>query len=208
MVIRKRRLRRAMRSRIASLRPEHRREQERDLVVRFPDLPGWASAETVMLYVSAFPEEVKTDKFWALAYGAGKRVVCPRVDRAARRLRLYPVEDPQRELRPGVLGIPEPRDDLPEVAPRSIDWVLVPGLAFSQQGYRLGRGAGHYDRLMPLLRSDALCWAVCLSCQLVRRLPIEPHDMPLDGVCTPDRLIRGVRGEFDGTSGPPDILPR
>ena len=150
--------------------------------------------QTVMLYVSAFPEELRTDEYWARAYEGGKRVISPRVDRAARRLRLYRVEDPRTELRPGVLGIPEPRDDLPEVAPESIDWVLVPGLAFDEQGYRLGRGAGHYDRLLPRLRPDAVCWALCLSCQLVAGLPVEPHDMPLDGVCTPDRIIRGDRG--------------
>jgi len=200
----KRRLRAAIRAEIAALDPEHRHAQEKDLTDRFPALPGWTGAETVLLYVSAFPEEVRTAAFWAWAYEAGKQVICPRVDRAARRLRLYRVQDPLSELSPGTLGIPEPSDNLPEVAPESIDWVLVPGLAFDEQGYRLGRGAGHYDRLMPQLRTDSVCWAVCLSCQLVPGLPIEPHDMPLDGVCTPDRIIRGVRGNLAGSprSGP------
>ncbi len=191
----KRSLRLAIREEIAALEPDLRRQEESRLAVRFPDLPGWAGARTVMLYVSAFPEEVSTADYWARAYMEGKRVISPRVDRAARELRLHQVEDPRTELHPGTLGIPEPRRDLPEVLPESIDWVLVPGLAFDDRGYRLGRGAGHYDRLMPRLRPDALCWAVCLSCQLVRHLPIEPHDMPLDGVCTPDRTIRGVRRE-------------
>ncbi len=189
----KRGLRKAILAKIQALDSDSRGVEESTLELRFPLIPGWADARTVMLYVSAFPEELKTDSFWARAFEAGKRVICPRVDREARRLRLHWVQDPRNELSPGVLGIPEPRADLPEIPPESIDWVLVPGLAFDERGYRLGRGAGHYDRLLPQLRTDAACWALCLSCQLIPRLPIEPHDMPLDGVCSPDRTILGVR---------------
>ena len=159
-----------------------------------------------MLYIAAFPEEVRTADYWTRALESGKQVICPRVDARHRRLRLYRVED-RNELRPGVLGIPEPREDLPEVAPESIDWVLVPGLAFSDQGYRLGRGAGHYDRLMPQLRSDAVCWAVLpvVSADSAR-LPVEPHDMPLDGVCTPERIIHGVRGKSDASPAEKGVM--
>lgn len=72
--------------------------------------------------------------------------------------------------------------------------MLVPGLAFDEQGYRLGRGAGHYDRLLPRLRPDTVCWSLCLSCQLIPRLPIEPHDRPLNGVSAPGRTVLGARG--------------
>ena len=156
-----------------------------------------------MLYVSTFPEEVRTTEFWGRAYQSGKLVIAPRVDRIARRLRLHVVQDPDKDLCPGMLGIPEPSEKLPEVSPALIDWVLVPGLAFSEQGYRLGRGAGHYDQLLPELRPDAICWAMCLSCQLVDGLPIEPHDLPLNGVCTPNRIIKGKRGVPDSQSPPP-----
>ena len=119
-------------------------------------------------------------------------------DLSARRSRGQAVEvapgpGPPERAQPWSSRDPEPRADLPEIPPESIDWVLVPGLAFDERGYRLGRGAGHYDRLLPQLRPDAACWALCLSCQLIPSLPIEPHDMPLDGVCTRDRLILGVR---------------
>ena len=74
---------------------------------------------------------------------------------------------------------------------------VVPGLAFDEQGYRLGRGAGYYDRLLPQLRPDATCWAICLRCQLMHALPVEPHDAPLDGIATPDRVVRGIRGRWN-----------
>jgi 5-formyltetrahydrofolate cyclo-ligase len=199
-VIAKRSLRAAILAAIAALEPDLRRAEENELASRFPHLPGWPDAETVLLYVTAFPEELRTHEYLMRAYRAGKRVICPRVDRAARQLRLHRIHDPASELTPGTLGIPEPRADLPEVPPESIDWVLVPGLAFDEQGYRLGRGAGHYDRLLPRLRSDTICWALCLSCQLVPRLPIEPHDRPLDGVTAPGGTVLGARGNLGGHS--------
>jgi 5-formyltetrahydrofolate cyclo-ligase len=188
----KRHWRRTIIAAITALDPVDRREQEQSLVDGFSQLPGWQGAGTVLLYVSAFPEEIRTAPFLSMAYQAGKRVILPRVDRSERRLRLHPVSDPEHELAPGVLGILEPQAGLSEVSPYSVDWALVPGVAFDDRGYRLGRGAGHYDRLLPQMRSDCVCWALCLTCQLVPCLPVEPHDVPVDGVTSPDRTIRGV----------------
>jgi 5-formyltetrahydrofolate cyclo-ligase len=186
-------LRRTMKAAIVALDADKRRAQEDALIMRFPGLPGLAEAQSVLLFVSALPEEPRTSELLSLAYEMKKEVLCPRVDKASRRLRLHRVTDPASELVRGVLGIPEPRPDLPEAPPLAIDWVLVPGLAFDERGFRLGRGGGYYDRLLPLLRPDAVCWALCLSCQLLRELPHEPHDAPLNGVSTPDRRVMGAR---------------
>jgi 5-formyltetrahydrofolate cyclo-ligase len=202
----KRQWRRRIIAAVNALDPRARRAQEESLVDAFSRLPGWAEAATVLLYVSAFPEEIRTAPFLSMAYRSGKRVILPRVDRPEWRLRLHAVADPERDLAPGVLGILEPHAALSEVAPGSVDWALVPGVAFDERGYRLGRGAGHYDRLLPQMRPDCVCWALCLSCQLVPRLPVEAHDIPLDGVASPDRTIRGV-GRSSGVRGASDPDP-
>jgi 5-formyltetrahydrofolate cyclo-ligase len=163
-------------------------------VGRFRQLPGLLEAGSILLFVPAFPEEPPMAELLFSTYEMKKDVYLPRVDRPARRLRLYRVADPAQDLYPGSLGIPEPRPGLPEVSPEMIDWALVPGLAFDERGYRLGRGGGYYDRLLPMLRQEAICWALCLSCQLVSRLPVEAHDVPLNGVSTPDRDVFGLRG--------------
>ena len=186
---RKRAIRRAMIARILALGPGDRRVQEAILADRLPDLPGFRSAATVLLYVSAFPEEIATGPMLRQVLGRGQRLVCPRVDRARRRLGLFRVDDPDRDLVPGTLNIPEPRPECPEVAPEAIDWVLVPGLAFDDRRYRIGRGAGHYDRLLPSLRPDAPRWALILDCQWVEMLPTEPHDVSLDGVLSPGKVV-------------------
>jgi 5-formyltetrahydrofolate cyclo-ligase len=204
IVLTKRLWRRSILGAIATLDPDDRHAQESCLVDAFATLPGWTEAGTVLLYVSAFAEEIRTAPFLSMGYDAGKRVILPRVDRSERRLRLYRVSDPQTELTPGVLGILEPLPSLSEVSADSIDWALIPGVAFDDRGYRLGRGAGHYDRLLPGMRPDCICWALCLGCQLVPSLPVEPHDVPLEGVTAPRRTVWGVgrSGGIRGSSHP------
>jgi 5-formyltetrahydrofolate cyclo-ligase len=62
------------------------------------------------------------------------------------------------------------------------DLVLVPGLAFSRAGHRLGRGGGFYDRLLAGRARDAFKLGICFSLQLLECVPIEDHDTVLDGV--------------------------
>jgi 5-formyltetrahydrofolate cyclo-ligase len=88
----------------------------------------------------------------------------------------------------GPWGIPQPAADAPEVMP---DVVLVPVLAVTPQGDRLGRGGGHYDRWvasLPRRRSVTLV-GVAWWAQVVGRIPREPHDLRLDHVATPNRWI-------------------
>jgi 5-formyltetrahydrofolate cyclo-ligase len=186
---RKRALRRGVRERILTLDPFARWAQEEALATRFETLPGLGAARTVLLYVSAFPEEIDTGPMLRAVLDRGQRLVCPRVDRAGGRLKLHRVENLERDLVPGTLAIPEPCRLCPEIEPEAIDWVLVPGLAFDDRRQRLGRGAGHYDRLLPALRPDAPRWALILDCQWVETLPAEPHDVPLDGIASPGKEV-------------------
>ena len=185
----KRALRVEVRACILAMSAEERGSEERALIERLPTMPGFAEAATVLLYASAFPEEFDTGPMLRLAIDRGKRLICPRVVRKEQRLALVEIVDPARDFAPGMLGIPEPGRDRPEVDPATIDWALVPGLAFDAACYRIGRGAGHYDRLLPRLRPDVPKWALCLSSQWVPALPVEPHDVPLDGVAGADRTV-------------------
>jgi 5-formyltetrahydrofolate cyclo-ligase len=177
-------LRRSIRSSILALAPRVRAAEEAALFARLPTLPGYAAARTVLLYLKAFPEEIDTHLIVTQAAAAGKRVLCPRVDRLVRRLRLLQIGTPEASLTKGLLGIPEPGPGCAEVETEAVDWALIPGLAFDGRCNRLGRGGGYYDRLLPLLRPDAARWAIAYSCQLVSNLPVEPHDIAIDGVAT------------------------
>jgi 5-formyltetrahydrofolate cyclo-ligase len=182
-------IRRSVKAAILSLDPAARAVAESHFANVFPGLPGFAEAGIVLLYARAFAEELETTPFFEHALELDKEVACPRVDRHERRLRLYRIREPGVDLRPGTMGIPEPRRSCPEIDPDQIDWALVPGLAFDLRCHRLGRGAGYYDRLLPLLRRESSKWAVAFDCQLVQELPVEPHDFPLDGIATPGLIL-------------------
>ena len=183
----KRQIRRATIDRILAMPRSQRDEEDAALAERFPRLPGWQKSRSILLYARAFPEEIETEPFLKITLDAGKRLVCPRVDRRSKSLKLFEIGDPSIDFEVGTLGIPEPRTSCPAVDPTEVDWVLVPGLAFDSRGYRVGRGAGHYDRLLPKLRDDVLCWALIYDAQWFDELPVEPHDVPVDGVVSRSR---------------------
>ena len=66
-----------------------------------------------------------------------------------------------------------------DVAPDELDAVLVPLVAFDDAGNRLGYGGGNYDRLLPLLRDDAVILGIAFDEQRVDEVPCEPHDRQL-----------------------------
>ncbi len=70
--------------------------------------------------------------------------------------------------------------------------ILIPGLAFDEGGARLGRGLGWYDRALHLLPSGAPRWGVCFPGEVfpAGMLPRHSHDLPVDGVVTPDGATR------------------
>lgn len=92
--------------------------------------------------------------------------------------------DDSSQLKPGAYQIPSPSPSKhPQVSPKDIDLVLVPGLAFTFQGQRLGQGAGFYDRFLatiPLTPS----LGVSFQSQLIPQLPTEPHDKVMQGIVT------------------------
>ncbi|ABG04285.1 5-formyltetrahydrofolate cyclo-ligase [Rubrobacter xylanophilus DSM 9941] len=170
-----------------------RRRLGEEVLGRVLGLGEYRAAGVVLAYAGV-GSELDTAGFMREVLGGGRRLVLPRVDREARRLELYEVEDPERELVPGVWGIPEPN---PERARRvgleEVEFVLVPGVAFDRRGGRLGHGAGYYDRLLGGARRLPPLVAAAFEAQIVERVPMEPHDVPVDLVVTERGVWRRER---------------
>ena len=80
---------------------------------------------------------------------------------------------------PNRYSILEPPADAVALEPALVDVALVPGLAFTQGGARLGYGAGFYDRLLPQLRPDCALVGVTHNALLLPKLPLEPTDIAM-----------------------------
>ncbi len=75
-------------------------------------------------------------------------------------------------------GIMEPDPTLnPALSSPAPDLVLVPALAYTPGGDRLGHGAGYYDRFLAALSASTTTFGVCFTCQIQTSLPVESHDV-------------------------------
>jgi 5-formyltetrahydrofolate cyclo-ligase len=155
---------------------------------RIEALPSFGAARSILLTLP-FRTEWDTRPLIAAALAAGRSVAAPRVDESARMLELRAIADIARDLVPGFRGILEPRLHCRVVSPATIDWVLVPGVAFDAAGRRLGYGGGYYDRLLPLLAPGAPRIAGAYEAQIVDHVPAAPHDLRVDAVVTERRTL-------------------
>ena len=118
---------------------------------------------------------------------SGRRAAFPRVVGAE--ILLFEVAD-LADLEPGYRGILEPPTTAPRIEPADVDVFVVPGLRFDRSGRRLGRGGGHYDRLLARAREGALCIGMCYADQILDRLPAEAWDVPMSLVVSDRGVIR------------------
>jgi 5-formyltetrahydrofolate cyclo-ligase len=180
----KKALRSEMMARRDALTPEERERYARALAAALAALPQYASARSVLATMS-IGSEWDTRAFIGRARADGKSIVLPRVSGKPARLTLHVVDDLDRDLVPGVWDIPEP-DPLRcrEVPLAEVDFAWVPALAADRAGYRLGYGAGYFDKLLTGRGSRPYC-VVALPAPFLREdLPHEPHDVAVDLVLT------------------------
>lgn len=140
--------------------------------------PRVHNAARVALYAALDGELPTRALFEALGSLAIERLF-PRIDQDA--LAWGSVRD-WDALVPGAFGILEP--PAATDAPRPIDVVFVPGLAFDRRGGRLGRGGGHYDRAFPIGADSPWLVGVGYSFQWVAELPCDSQDRRMDAILT------------------------
>ena len=130
-------------------------------------------------------DEVDVRPVFDAVFESGGRVVLPYcIDREQMTLRLYQKDG---ELVRDAMKILSPKDDIP-IDPAEIDAALIPAVALSADGKRLGRGCGFYDRFLPKLRGDALLIGVCFPWRIRDDLPTLEHDFSLHFVATANDL--------------------
>jgi 5-formyltetrahydrofolate cyclo-ligase len=145
-------------------------------------LQGLAGIRTFAAYV---PDAIEPGhgRIPAVFTRLGARVLLPVIPQEGRELG-WAVDTGR--LVPGRFGLLEPVG--PRLGPTAIGTaavVVVPALAVSRDGVRLGRGGGYYDRALRHARPDAVLVALVFDDELVDDLPVEPHDRRVDAVVTP-----------------------
>ena len=171
----KKELRAWARAAAAATDAAYRRSASRAIAAAVLAHPAYTAAKTVFVYRGA-PFEPDTDAIIAAALASGRRVCAPRTREAPRMDAVLFSAD--TVFCPGPFGIPEPAGA--PLPPGEIDLALVPCLAASPDGVRLGHGGGYYDFFLRGCPAKRLC--LCFSALLKAEIPAEPWDIPMDAV--------------------------
>ncbi len=157
---------------------------------RLLQLPAYRQAATVLGYMN-FGTEFASE-FWVRQVLAdAKKLVLPRVNHHTNQLDLYRVDDPENQLASGLWGIREPSVERCErlTALNEVEFALLPGVAFTRDGARLGYGGGFYDKLLARMALRPVLGAAAFELQIVERMPQEPTDVKVEWIITERETI-------------------
>ena len=149
-------LRAEMRQRLRAMTPEDRQSLSEEICERVLENDQWQEAQSVILFTPLPSEPIITPL---------------KLDCEARKVAWVAIAQSSRNA--AELHLPD-----------AIDLILVPGLAFSKDRHRLGRGGGFFDRLLAGRAAQAFKLGICFSFQLLDTIPTEPHDIVMDAVVT------------------------
>lgn len=193
----------AIRAKMAGLRrqvtPAEKGKWDGQICERVLAYAGYRQARQILVYLST-REEVATDRIIAHALSQGKRVAAPRTLREKECIEAWTLSG-LADVVPGEWGIREPRKMGQDGSARAaipcaeFDLILVPGLAFTMAGDRLGYGGGFYDRYLQTCPVCVCRVGLSYDLQLCSTLPVEDFDQKLDAIITPSATFT-CRQEF------------
>jgi len=184
-------IRARVRDQVKLLTPVERAAASSQVFSRLRREAVWREAKTVLLY-SPLADELDIRSLLQDALMVGKTVALPRFEEKEGAYAACRVTDLDRDLRLGRFEVNEPKPGCPVIPLNRLDFVAVPGVAFTVDGCRLGRGKGVYDRLLASVRG--IKCGIAFDRQIVEHIPVEPHDVRLDYLLTPTRCWRVDRG--------------
>jgi len=142
----------------------------------------YRNAKTIGAYYS-IGSEVKTQDILQEILNAGKELALPKVvkdDLVFKKISNF------SELEPGNFSVMEPKDKCEVV--KNLDVILVPAIALSKDGFRLGYGFGYYDKYLHGKKSTAI--ALSYAKQVIRSFPVDDHDVKMNFIVTEDKVLR------------------
>ena len=191
----KKSLRRELLGILNALPPETRREGDARILRRVTAMPQYQKAGRIFVFVGS-GWEVDTWPLIEEALADGKTVAVPRCLPLTRDMRdageggvmeACLIRGRGDLLQRPPLGLWEPAEGMPVLAPEAVEFALIPCIACDRKGRRLGRGGGYYDRF--LAGSGFTKVALCRQVMLREELPSEDFDETVDFIVTEDALF-------------------
>ena len=145
------------------------------------------SANGVMIYLS-MKTEVNTQGLVDYLLNSGKKVIAPVVDKDSGMLIPRHINNLTSDLVQHKLGMLEPNENCPIFPVTQLSHIIVPGIAFDMEGFRLGYGKGFYDRFLPSC-PNVVTIGLAFHTQLVENIYPQSWDIPVQHICTENGLL-------------------
>ena len=182
----KKKVRNKIKASLEQLSDEKRVEYTNQISIQLFQLSEWKRAKVIGITI-AIPPEVSTLHIIEQAWREGKKVVIPKCNPENKTMQFKEITSFE-QLESVYSGLLEPVEATLKANAEEIDLLIVPGLAFTKDGYRLGFGGGYYDRFLSSYKGTTI--ALAYECQLIDKLPLELHDIPVQQVVTADKVFR------------------
>lgn len=148
--------------------------------------PEFIEAEIIGITISRYPE-VETRLIIEAAWEQGKKIVVPRCQAKTRTMDFRLIKS-FSELETVYMDLLEPIvAETTAVIKEDISLQIVPGIVFSEGGYRIGFGGGYYDRYMKDFQGEAL--SLAFEMQTGMTVPVESHDIPVGKIITEKGIL-------------------
>ncbi|WML47514.1 5-formyltetrahydrofolate cyclo-ligase [Neobacillus sp. PS3-34] len=148
---------------------------------------SWKNANVIGLTISN-PPEVDTYQIIRKAWEQKKQIVIPKCHPKERTMTFRTLTR-FSQLESVYSGLLEPiEEETAAVVPEQIDLLIVPGLAFNKNGFRLGVGGGYYDRY--LVHFTGATVSLAFTSQILDHVPVESHDRPVSNIITDEGIIK------------------
>lgn len=179
----------------SKLTEEEIREKSNIIKEKLMGLDKFKKSKFIFSFIS-FGDEVDTHNIIKEALNLGKRIGVPITVPEKRRLLVSELYDFDKELELGYYNILTPKKEyIREVDPKEIDMVLVPGVVFTPDGYRIGYGGGYYDRFFN--KNDKLFKiGLCFDLQIAEKIPVDIYDIPVNCIITEKKIINCSKENF------------
>lgn len=179
-------IRKGMLTALFELGPVKRKKAELQLHKQLYHSTFWEKASVIGMTLSQ-DLEWDTRAIARRAWRDGKRVCVPKSIHQTRQLDFYEITHFD-QVEVGYYDIEEPIPEKTQrINPLGIDLLIVPGVVFTREGYRIGFGGGYYDRFLKDFPNTTL--SLVHSNQLMDHFPIEEHDLPVQYLVTEQEVV-------------------
>lgn len=172
------------------LSDEQVKDMSEVIINKLKKIPVYKTSKTIMVYLS-FGNEVDSSEIIKDCFENGKRVVLPFCDNTDMSITPTEIKDLDIDLVEDSIGYIQPnKESLDPVDLSEIDLIIVPGISFDRKGYRVGFGAGYYDRFLGKVNFEIPTIGLAYDFQIIESLiEMEDYDIPVDYVMTDERIV-------------------